>query len=250
MNFQCFVEKNDMRKSFKSNFSQVKAHQAQLLMSKKIICEDYLPEKISLVAGVDVAYTKNLSIGAVAVLDYDSLGLVESQTAMCKTCFPYIPTLLSFREVAPSILCIRKLRKQPDVFLVDGHGFAHPYRCGFASHLGLVIRKPTIGVAKSILVGEVNRTAENDFAFLKHKEEVVGAEVITRKGQRPVYVSVGHRISLETAVKIVKRCTCSSRIPEPILKAHEIANKIKQKINMGFGTNTVTSENKNASSQN
>jgi deoxyribonuclease V len=220
------------------SFSVEKAHKAQLQLSKQIIFEDKLPERVRLVAGVDVAYVRGISIGAVAVLDFDSFKLEESQIALCKTCFPYIPTLLSFREIPPAFLCIRKLSMQPDVFLVDGQGFAHPYRCGFASHLGLVIGKPTIGVAKSRLFGEVERTkTEEDFAFLRHKGGVVGAMVTTKRGCKPVYVSVGHMISLKTAIKIVKHCTYNNRIPEPILKAHEIATLEKQKFNIASVTN-------------
>jgi deoxyribonuclease V len=214
----------------KPTFSVKKAHETQLQLSKHIVFEDKLPEKIQFIAGVDIAYVKGFSIGAVAVLNYDSLKLVESQTAFCKTRFPYIPTLLSFREVPPAVLCIKKLRLKPEVFLVDGHGFAHPYYCGFASHLGLVLSKPTIGVAKSKLFGEIeeNKT-EEDMSFLKHKGEVIGARVITKRGCKPVYVSVGHMTSLETAIKIVKHCARHNRIPEPILKAHEIATTEKTK---------------------
>jgi deoxyribonuclease V len=216
-----------------TKFSVEKAHKAQLRLSKQIVFEDRLPKKVRFVAGVDVAYGKDVSVGAVAVLDYDALKLVESQTATCKTRFPYIPTLLSFREIPPSILCIKKLQTTPDVFLVDGHGFAHPYGCGFASHLGLAIGKPTIGIAKDRLFGEVeNVKAEEGFAFLKHDGRVIGAVVKTKSGCKPVYVSVGHMISLETAIKIVKHCTRYNRIPEPILKAHEIANLFKQKIHI------------------
>ena len=179
-----------------------------------------------------------MSIGAVAVLDYDSLKLVESQTALCKTRFPYIPTLLSFREIPPAVLSIKKLRMQPDIFLVDGQGFAHPYRCGFASHLGLAIGKPTIGVAKSRLFGEAERTkTEDKVAFLKHKGEVVGAIVTIKRGCKPVYVSVGHMVSLETAIKIVKHCARHNRIPEPVLKAHETATLEKRKINIALANN-------------
>ncbi|MEM3823568.1 MAG: endonuclease V [Candidatus Bathyarchaeia archaeon] len=210
-------------------FSVEKAHKAQLLLSKKIVFEDRLPKKVRFVAGVDVAYRKSTSVGAVAVLEYESLKLVESQTATCKTRFPYIPTLLSFREIPPSILCIRKLRTTPDVFLVDGHGFAHPYGCGFASHLGLAMVKPTIGVAKDKLFGELEDLKAEDLAFLKHNGKVIGAAVTTKRGCKPVYVSVGHMISLETAIKIVKHCARSNRIPEPILKAHEMANLLKRK---------------------
>jgi len=214
-------------------FSAEKAHKAQLRLSKQIIFKDRLPEKIRLVAGVDVAYVREASIGAVAVLDYDSLTLVESKTAFCKTRFPYIPTLLSFREIPPTVLSVKKLQVQPDAYLVDGHGFAHPYRCGFASHLGLVLNKPAIGVAKGRLVGEVESVeVEKDVAFLRHEGEVVGATVTTKPGCEPVYVSVGHMVSLETAIKIVKHCARDNRIPEPILRAHELATREKRKINI------------------
>lgn len=218
------------------NFSVEKAHETQIRLSRRIIFEDKLPKKIRYVAGVDVAYVKDLSIGAVAVLDYDTLGLLECRTAVCETRFPYIPTLLSFREVPPAVLSIKKLRTQPDVFLVDGHGFAHPYHCGFASHLGLILGKPTIGVAKSRLFGEEENVYGEPVAFLKHDGEVVGAVVVTKNGCKPVYVSVGHMVSLETAVKIVRHCAVRSRVPEPILKAHEAATAEKRKINMRRGS--------------
>ncbi|MEM1564137.1 MAG: endonuclease V [Candidatus Bathyarchaeia archaeon] len=210
-------------------FSVEKAHKAQLQLSKRIILEDRLPDEICFVAGVDVAYSGNLAVSAVAVLDYNSLELVESQTATCKVTFPYVPTLLSFRELPPTLMCIRKLRIQPDVFLVDGQGFAHPYRCGFASHLGVVLSKPTIGVAKSKLVGEVEPFNGRDFAFLWHDGEIVGAALKT-SARKVLYVSVGHMVSLETAIKIVKRCTRYGDIPEPLRMAHEIATAKRNKI--------------------
>lgn len=220
-------------------FSVRKAHETQLKMSKRIVFEDKLPEKIRLVAGVDIAYVKEWSIGAVAVLDHDSLELVEAQTASCETSFPYIPTLLSFREIPPATLAIRKLQTQPDVFLVDGQGLAHPYGCGFASHLGLLIRRPTIGVAKSRLFGKVESTEdEKGVAFLKCKGLIIGAAVKTKSKCKPVYVSVGHMISLEKAVEIVKYCAHNSRIPAPILKAHEIADAEKRKINIALENTT------------
>jgi deoxyribonuclease V len=155
-------------------------------------------------------------------------GLLEVQTAFCKDRFPYIPTLLSFREVSPAVSCIKKLHLQPDIFLVDGHGIAHPYRCGFASHLGLVIRKPTIGVAKSKLVGEIREKGEN--ALLTYKGEIVGSVVTTKQGFKPVYVSVGHMTTLDRAIEVVKHCARGSRVPEPILRAHEIATEEARKI--------------------
>lgn len=222
----------------KPNFSIEKARKAQLQLSKKVVLEDMLPDKVRFVAGVDAAYLEGLSIGAVTVVDYPSLKVLESQTAVCKTRFPYVPTLLSFRETPPLIRSIRKLDLMPEVFLVDAHGFAHPYRCGLACHLGVILEKPTIGVAKSKLLGDVeDKDKGRGVSLLKHKGEVIGAVVITKRGSRPIYVSVGHRVSLETAVKIVKRCTPHTRIPKPILKSHQTATKKKRKINKNSTVN-------------
>jgi deoxyribonuclease V len=134
--------------------------------------------------------------------------------------------LLSFREVPPAISAIKRLKTEPDVFLVDAHGLAHPYGCGFASHLGLTIGKPTIGVAKSRLVGEPTKI-DGD-VFLVHEGKIVGSVLTMKKGTKPVYVSVGHLISLGTAVKIVEHCTRGDRIPEPLLAAHKIASEKKR----------------------
>jgi deoxyribonuclease V len=209
-------------------FSVSKAHETQLRLSQKIISEDRLPQRINYIAGADVAYAGELAIGAVAVLDYESLELLELQTAMCRVKFPYIPTLLSFREIPPTVACIKKLKLQPDVLLADGQGMAHPYGCGFASHIGLAIGKPTIGVAKSRLIGKPAKIAGED--FLVQKGQVISAVVTTKEGVKPVFVSVGHLISLGTAVKIVKHCAHNSRIPEPILQAHNIASEEKRKV--------------------
>jgi deoxyribonuclease V len=212
-----------MNNSPPAKFSVSKAHYAQRCMAQKIIAEDLLPEKVQLVAGVDAAYMGELAFGAIAVLDYNSLNLLETQTAVQPVKFPYVSGLLSFRELPVVMACIRKLKLKPDVFLVDGHGRAHPFGCGFASHLGLVLGKPTVGVAKSRLVGEPQRRGEE--VFLVKDGEVVGAEITTHEGVKPVYVSVGHRVSLETAIQIVKHVTQSSRNPEPIVQAHRLASE-------------------------
>ena len=183
--------------------------------------EDKLPAKIRLVAGVDSAYFDSWAVGAVAVLDYDSLQLIESQAAEVAIRIPYIPTLLSFREIPPVIAAIRLLKSEPDVFLVDGQGLAHPYGCGFASHLGLAIGKPTIGVAKSRLVGEYVKI--DDKAFLVYDGKVVSAVLTTKQGEKSIYVSVGNLVSLTSAVSIVEHATRSKRIPEPLLLAHRLA---------------------------
>lgn len=215
------------------NISAEKAHQLQSKLSTEIIFEDKLPLKINRIAGVDVAYTKNLSIGATAVLSYDSLQLLETAVSLCKTSFQYFPTLLSFREIPPALLSIRKLKIKPDVFLVDGHGFAHPYGCGFASHLGLLIGKPTIGVAKKRLIGTPSETKQN-VRFLEFGGKIVGAAFTTEQSRKPVYVSVGNMITLSTAIEIVRHCSANNRIPEPLRKAHQRATAEKQKINIMY----------------
>ncbi|MEM2946739.1 MAG: endonuclease V [Candidatus Bathyarchaeia archaeon] len=215
--------------NLRSHFSVEKAHKAQLQLSKRIIFEDRLPKEIRYVAGVDVAYAGTLAISAVVILNYDSLDFVEAQTAICKVAFPYVPTLLSFRELPPTLKCIKKLKNQLDVLLVDGQGFAHPYRCGFASHLGVVLNRPTVGVAKSKLVGEVEPFGNRDFAYLWHEGRVIGA-ALRASGGKVLYVSVGHMVSLETAIKIVRHCTRHGGAPEPLKMAHEIATMERNKI--------------------
>jgi len=202
----------------------------QLRMSKRLLFEDTLPETVDYVAGVDVAYLEGTSVCAVAVLDASTLSQVECQIAHVQTRFPYIPTLLSFREIPPAYSAIKKLHSEPDVFMVDGQGFAHPYGLGFASHLGLILDKPTIGVAKSLLCGRVEQNAEGGWAPLKYKGKVIGAEVVTKQGTKPVYVSVGHRVSLKRATEIVLECTGKYRLPEPIRRAHIAAGEEKKKL--------------------
>ena len=221
----------------KPEFSVEKAHKTQTKLSEHILFEDRLPRKIRFVAGVDAAYIRDVSIGVAAVLDFPSLNLVESKVAVCKTCFPYIPTLLSFREVPPSVLAIHELCIQPDVFLVDGHGYAHPYRCGFASHLGLVLKKPTIGVAKGKLVGDLEHS-DNSVVYIRFEGDIIGVMMTPKLGRKPIYVSVGNMVSLQTAIKIVKQCTMHNRVPEPIRIAHQIAAAEKRKINISTHTQT------------
>jgi len=215
----------------KSSFSIERAHRAQIALSKRLIFEDQIPETIRFVAGVDVAYTDKFSIAAVAVLDYNTLEMKETKVSVSKTSFPYIPTLLSFRELPAAAKCIRKLQTVPDIFLVDGHGYAHPYRCGFACHLGLYLKKPTIGVAKKILAGTVMEEVEGKADLLVDHDEIIGAEVRKQPSTKPVYVSVGNMLSLETAIRVVTHCIDLKSIPKPILLAHNIANEKKREIN-------------------
>jgi len=213
----------------RGKFSVKRAHRLQQRLSNQVIKEDMLPEVLRYIAGVDVAYVRQWSIGAVAVLDYASLSVVETRKAKVKTSFPYVPTLLSFREAKPARAAIMKLKIQPDVFLIDAQGIAHPYRLGFASHLGLLLDKPTIGVAKSLLCGQVQPVNRFGWAPLTDRAEVIGAAVRKARDEKPVYVSIGHKVSLATAIEIVKHCTTSARVPEPIRIAHILAAREARK---------------------
>ncbi len=199
-------------------------------MCAQVVRRDTLPAEIGYVGGIDVAYTGETSIAAGTVLEFGSLSLVEGQTAQTRTRFPYIPTLLSFREIPPAVAVIRELHRRPDVLLVDGQGIMHPYRLGLASHLGLVLNMPTIGVAKSPLIGDVGELQEGGWALITDKNEVVGAALSTSRGAKPLYVSIGHRISLRRAVQIVNHCTPIHRIPKPIRLAHNLAAQEKAKL--------------------
>lgn len=182
------------------------------------------------VAGVDVDFDSGgtLTRAAVVVLSFPKLQLVDTSVAQRTTSFPYVPGLLSFREAPAALQALAGLRCSPDLLLYDGHGIAHPRRLGIASHLGLLTGLPSIGVAKSILVGEHAPVADQPGAWqpVVDQGEVIGAVLRTQPGKRPIYVSIGHRISLETAIALVLRCTGKYRLPEPTRQAHHLASQI------------------------
>lgn len=175
--------------------------------------------KIRRVGGADVSYGRRdeKARAAVVVLDAGTLEVLEEAVWEGEVAVPYVPGYLSFRE-APAILAAwERLRVPPDLLLVDGHGLAHPRSFGLACHLGLLLRVPTIGVAKSVLVGDSASPGERRGARapLVHRGERVGTVLRTRDGVAPVYVSVGHRISLRSAERWVLRCGAGFRLPEP-----------------------------------
>jgi deoxyribonuclease V len=185
-----------------------------------------------LVAGIDCAIGKDgrQIIACVVVLKLPGLEFFEAVSAVRRANFPYIPGLLSFREAPACIAAAKKLRSRPDVFIVDGQGLAHQRRLGLAAHLGLFLDRPTIGCAKSRLVGTFEEPAGQKGAYspLKDKEEVIGAVVRTRTDVKPVFVSVGHRCLLEEAIKMVLKCATRYRLPEPTRLAHQTVAKVKQ----------------------
>ncbi|MFQ6122021.1 MAG: deoxyribonuclease V [Dehalococcoidales bacterium] len=180
------------------------------------------------IAGVDISATKaqGEATGAVVILSYPELKLVETKKANGKLVFPYIPGLLSFRESPLILAACEKLTVIPDLILVDGQGVAHPRRMGLASHLGLLLNTPTIGCAKSRLCGSHNvlGVEPGSYAELIDNGEIIGAALRTKLGVSPVYVSVGHKVDLPTAIHWVLACCRGHRLPEPTRLAHLVAS--------------------------
>jgi deoxyribonuclease V len=195
----------------------------------RVVAADRLPRRIRRVAGVDAGFDPRLRVtrAAVAVFSFPSLELVDQGTARRATGFPYVPGLLSFREIPALLDALARLRQAPDLLVCDGHGLAHPRRCGLACHLGLVTDTPAIGVAKTLLVGKHAAVPAGRGAWrpLVEGQEVIGAALRTRPLVRPVYVSAGHRVSLETAIRLVLELTRGYRLPETTRLAHRLASE-------------------------
>jgi len=181
--------------------------------------------RVRAVCGVDTSIREGRAHAALSVLAFPSLEPLEERTASLPVSFPYVPGLLSFRELPALRVAWRRLATLPDVLLVDGHGLAHPRRFGIACHLGVELGRPALGVGKSLLVGEHRAPAarRGSRTRLVHRGEVVGTCLRTRDGVKPVYVSVGHRIGLVEAVRLVLACGRGFRLPEPIRAADRLA---------------------------
>ncbi|YAF94914.1 MAG: deoxyribonuclease V [Nodularia sp. CChRGM 3473] len=194
----------------------------------QVIRSDKLKQPVQYVAGVDMGFEANgtISRAAVAVLSFPDLQVIETTLAHRPTSFPYIPGFLSFREIPAVLDALEKIKITPDIILCDGQGIAHPRRFGIASHLGVILDIPTIGVAKSLLIGKHEELPDTkgNWQPLIHKGETIGAVLRTRKGVKPVYVSIGHRISLLTAIDYVLRCTPKYRLPETTRVADKLAS--------------------------
>ncbi len=223
--------KTDQLHSWNVTIQQAKSLQKEL--AEKIELTP-LKETPRLIAGLDCAFSKNgKQILAVAVvMRFDDFQIVETADAVCDVTFPYIPGLLSFREAPVCIEAVKKLKHTPDLFLIDGQGIAHPLRLGLASHLGLFFNKSTIGCAKSRLTGTFENvgTEKGQYSLLKSKTDTIGTVLRTRTNVKPVFVSPGHKCTLDDATKIVLTCAVKYRLPEPTRMAHKLVSELKLKL--------------------
>ena len=204
--------------------AQAIAEQSQL--AKRVISRNEFGT-IRLVAGVDVGFEQERTVAraAVVVLAFPSLDPVASAIARRPVTFPYVPGLLSYRETPVILDAFANLEREPDLLIVDGQGYAHPRRFGIACHLGVLLDKPSIGCAKSVLVGKAETPDQRVGAWtpLIHKGEIVGAALRTKLKTNPLYISIGHRIDLATAIDFVLRCGKGYRVPETTRYAHNVA---------------------------
>lgn len=200
-----------------------KAQKLQLELASRISQNNEV-NKPRHIAGVDISKPNSAGIGraAAVVLSYPELQLIEVAIAEDKLPFPYIPGLLSFREAPLVLAACQKLSQTPDLILVDGQGIAHPRRFGIASHLGLILDTPTIGCAKSRLCGQHQLPASKagSYAELTDKDETIGAVLRTKTDVSPIYISIGHKVDLPTAIYWALQCCRGHRLPEPCRLAH------------------------------
>lgn len=226
------------------------AREIQLQLRPQLETQDRLPSPIRLIAGADCAFRLPFrrswetglgrAIAGVVVYTYPDLRELERVVIETRLAFPYVPGLLSFREMPALLEAFARIRSTPDVIFVDGHGYAHPRRFGIASHLGLVLACPTIGCAKSVLIGEYKGPAKRSGSWSplvtpdgkpvgsEDAVETIGAALRTRDGVRPIYVSTGHRVSLATAIKLVLSVGDGFRVPKPTRQADQFVAAAKR----------------------
>ncbi|MWN31122.1 MULTISPECIES: deoxyribonuclease V [unclassified Gilliamella] len=208
------------------NLQQLK--QTQQTLAKQIKCDDDFNSTVNYVGGTDVGFEDNGKVtrAAIVILHYPTFEVVEYHIARIETTFPYIPGYLSFREYPALLAAWQQVKQKPDLLLVDGQGIAHPRRLGIASHLGLLLDMPTIGVAKKRLCGEselLAKKAGNVTPLFDNKEQV-GWVLCSKDNCNPLFVSIGHRVSQDSALKWVNACLRGYRLPEPTRWADAIAS--------------------------
>lgn len=218
------------------NLRTLKAEQrrlAQLVIQKEEQNLDF--PKLRTITGLDVAYSETTGIAVAVTLETHTNKIIEMKTAIMEVNFPYIPSFLSYRELPPLLKVFKKLTHLPDVFMLDGHGIAHPRGLGLASHFGIEVGQPSIGVAKNLLVGEPEFWPEcsGEWAKLIYQGKPIGAILRPRKNGKPIFISVGHLISLSKAIEIVKLVLSpQKRIPEPLRLADQLTRRQKREFEL------------------
>jgi deoxyribonuclease V len=220
------------------DLSTAEARRLQEVLRREVREDPLLdPAAVGVIAGTDISYLRErkLALGAAVLMSYPGLEVLETRTSALEVYFPYVPGLLSFRELPALLPALEALGREPDLIFVDGQGLAHPRGFGLASHLGVLTGIPTIGCAKSRLVGEAAEPGPEvgDWEPLLYQERTVGAVLRTRRGVKPLYVSVGHLVDLTDSLRIVLESLRGYRLPEPQRKAHAAAEGLKREARSG-----------------
>jgi len=214
------------------NLTPGAAIEIQKQLAYEVVRQDAFDAPVKTVAGIDLGFdvTNDTCRAVVVVLSFPELELIETAEAILPIQFPYVPGLLSFRETPIAVVALEKLQNAPHLILCDGQGIAHPRRFGIACHIGLITNTPSIGVAKSLLVGKYESLGliRGSTADLIHQNEQIGIALRTKDNVQPVYVSIGHRISLETATNYVLQCAPKYRLPETTRLADKMASYRKK----------------------
>lgn len=210
------------------------AKKVQEVLKKKVRITP-LRKSPEYIAGVDAAFFKDKIIGVACLYRYPEIILIEEAYSLTEVSFPYIPGFLSFREGLAIIKAMSSLKIKPHVILFDDQGIAHPKGLGIAAHIGVLIDIPTIGCAKSRLVGNYREPGlkKGSWSSLRYNGKIIGVVLRTKDNVRPVFVSPGHRIDLKNSIKIILGCTSTYRIPEPLRRADFISKKIKRELLAG-----------------
>ncbi len=208
-----------------------KAKELQEILQKKVKVTP-LRKEPKYIAGVDAAFQNNKIIGVACIYNYPDIHFIEEAHAVTGILFPYIPGFLSFREGPAIISALKSLTRMPDIILFDGQGIAHPKGLGIASHIGVVLNVPTIGCAKSRLIGTYKEpgSQKGDWSFLQYHDKIIGAVLRSKDNVKPLFVSPGNRIDIKGSIKIVLACALKYRIPEPLRKADFISKKMKREL--------------------
>ncbi len=235
-----FKTKRDISEEFVKRFSEKidyssldldSLRKEQKYLAKKIILRDKfnIPE---ILAGIDLSYQESNCIVAYVALKSNTLEVLEKRAIKHKVVFPYIPTFLAYREGPPILALLEQLDTFPDILMINSHGIAHPLFCGSASHIGVLTSIPTIGIAKKLLQGMSSEIPVNvgSYYYITYSGQRVGAAFLSKKGCKPIIISPGHLITLDSCLKIVKHSLKGYKIPEPLRLAHKLAQEEKKHI--------------------
>ncbi len=235
-----FKTKRDISEEFLKRFSEKidgssldldSLRKEQKYLAKKIILKDKfdIPE---ILAGVDLSYQESHCIVAYVAVNFKTLEVLERNTIKCEVNFPYIPTFLAYREGPPTLALLERINTYPDILMINGHGIAHPLFFGYASHIGIAANIPTIGIATKLLYGMSSEIPVNvgSYCYVYYKDKRVGAIFLSKDGCKPIIISPGQLITIDSCIKIVKHSLKGYKLPEPLRLAHKLAQEEKKRI--------------------